>query len=223
LVQAAVAGADGGRVEGGLDDGGWWCFGVGGQPGGELSPLFGVVGAEDAAEVGVVGSVAVVLVGEEILSKSGDAGCGCCEEGGEVGGHVEGRWRCLLAAEWPLAGEARCWEMCCRGSVNCLEIFVVDRRSTGTCYGDLIVECLVLLEMDVACYRREVETPLGRPHIWPAEEKRESGISLQIRIENRYTNRNININIKYNHRPSIVFLNRFLCFLGIELTCKNEL
>ena len=75
------------RVEwlyGCLFDGG---FGVGREPRRERPALFGVVVAEDAADVGVVFGVAVGFGGEEAGLEVGDLGGGFCEEVGVPGCH----------------------------------------------------------------------------------------------------------------------------------------
>lgn len=65
--------------------------GVGGEPGRVGAGFLGVVGAQDARDVAVVGRVAVVFVAEEGAAEGGVAGGGVCEEVGEVGGHC-GWW-----------------------------------------------------------------------------------------------------------------------------------
>lgn len=84
MLEAAVAGSDGSI--GSVDCLDWLGrFGVGWEPGWERAAFFGVVGAQDAAEVGVVFGVAVgVGVGGEEGAEGGVAGGGCCEEAGEV-------------------------------------------------------------------------------------------------------------------------------------------
>jgi hypothetical protein len=52
--------------------------GVLGEPGRERAGFLGVVGAQDAGDVRVVGSVAVVFVVEEGAAEGGVAVCGVC-------------------------------------------------------------------------------------------------------------------------------------------------
>lgn len=70
-----------------MDDDWGWSFGVWWKPGGVGAPFFGIICAENAAEVGVVFGVAIVFRGEEILFDRGNAGGGGCKEGGKVGCH----------------------------------------------------------------------------------------------------------------------------------------
>ncbi|CAH0005416.1 unnamed protein product [Clonostachys byssicola] len=93
LLAGAVGeeGLDGGRLEG--------CLGVEGQPAGEGPPLLGVVAAEDAADVGVVLGVAVVLGGGDVGAEAGDLGRGLGDEVGVPGGH--GGRVIFLFFSWP--------------------------------------------------------------------------------------------------------------------------
>lgn len=74
-VHAAIAGADIGCVDR-LDDHRWGKFGIGRKPGGELAPLLDIVRAQHAAEMSIVGGVAVVLVREEVCAESRNARSG---------------------------------------------------------------------------------------------------------------------------------------------------
>lgn len=63
--------------------------GVWGQPVGKGAALFGVVVAQDAADVGVVFGVAIGLAGEEGGAEVGDLGGCLCDEVGVPGTHGE--------------------------------------------------------------------------------------------------------------------------------------
>lgn len=63
--------------------------GIGGQPVGKGAALFGVVVAQDAADVGVVFGVAIGLAGEEGGAEVGDLGGCLCDEVGVPGTHGE--------------------------------------------------------------------------------------------------------------------------------------